>query len=136
MGRSPIGQIVPVHAGHHGEGQAQGRHGLCHPLGFLRVDLAGLAFADIAETAVPCADLTQEHESGRAVEPPALVLVGAAGLLAHRHQFLRAHEPLHLGRDLGGRNLDLQPGGTRAGKDGRLSHGNTLPNKYEIRQSV
>ena len=117
-----VGQIVPVHRGDHGEGQAQARHGFGHPLGLPGVHRPRAALAHVAEPAVAGAHVPQQHEGGGAVDPPALMEVGAPGLLADRDQALGPDEGLHLGHHLRSGNLDLQPRGTGTGEDGGARH--------------
>ena len=66
-------------------------HGLGDAARLVAVQLGGLAGVDLAEVAAPRALLAADEEGGLAVFP-ALVDVGAAGLLAHRVQATGAHE--------------------------------------------
>ena len=73
---------------------------MLHRLGdaarLVAVELGGLAGVDLAEVAAARALVAADEEGGLAVFP-ALVDVGAAGLLADRVQALAAHERLELG---------------------------------------
>ena len=84
VARAAVRQVVAVDRGDHGVAQAHHRHRLGHVLGLLRVGAGRRpAGGHGAEAAAAGADVTQDHEGGRAVLAPALVDVGAAGLLAH-----------------------------------------------------
>ncbi len=80
-----VGQVVTGHAGDHGMGQPHPLHRLGHPLRLTGVEGKGMAGVHLAEPARPGAPRAVDHEGGGAVRP-ALVDVGATGLLAHRDQ--------------------------------------------------
>src|SRR3954451_12913809 len=100
-----VGQVVAGDAGDRGVAQAHGRHALGDPARLVRVGGRRLAGVDLAEVAAPGALVTTDEEGGLPVLP-ALVDVGAAGLLADRVQPLAADQRLQLGVLRAG----LQPG--------------------------
>ena len=145
---SAVGQVVAGDAGDGGVAQAHGLHRLRHPAGLVAVQRLGLAGVDLAEVAAPGALVAADEEGGLAVLP-ALVDVGAAGLLAHRVEALGLHQALellvlraHLGpgldplrlaldRSLGVADLqaqELAPVGPDVGRRRCLSHtGDSTP---------
>ena len=104
-----VGQVVAGHAGDHRVGQTHPLHGLGHPLGLAGVEGQGLAGVDQAEPAGPGAPRAVDHEGGGPVGP-ALVDVGAAGLLAHRDQIEVAEAVLEAEVVVAHAGLDPQPG--------------------------
>ena len=82
-----VGQVVAGHAGDRRVAQAHRLHALGDPSRLVAVQLGGLAGVDLAEVAATGALLAADQEGGLAVFP-ALVDVGAAGLLADRVQTL------------------------------------------------
>ena len=112
LGEQPGAAVVQVVAGHPGddrEPQAHAADGVGDPARLVGVVALGLARVDLAERAGPGAVVPADQEGGLP-GLPALVDVGAAGLLAHRVQLLVADQALELAvvRALG--RLDLQPG--------------------------
>ncbi len=103
-----VGQVVAGHHGEHGMVEAQVIDGLGHPVGLGGVGRERLRGVDGAETAGPGAALAEQHERGRALVP-ALVDVGAARFLAHRHQVELAGEALQLPVPGVGPHLGLHP---------------------------
>ena len=89
-------QVVAGDAGDGGVVQVHRDDGLADAARLVAVQRLGLAGVDLAEVAAPGALVAADEEGGLAVLP-ALVDVGAAGLLAHRVQALALHELLHLG---------------------------------------
>ena len=83
-------QIVAGHTGDDGVGQTQPGHRLGHPDRLVRIERPRPGRPDLAEPAGPGAVGPIDHEGGRPVGP-ALVDVGAPGLLAHRDQIEIAH---------------------------------------------
>ena len=81
---------------------------LGHPLRLARVEGQRVAGVDQAEPAGPGAAVAVDHEGGGAVRP-ALVDVGAAGLLAHRDQVEVAQAVLEAEVLLAHAGLDPQP---------------------------
>ncbi len=94
--------------------QAHVGHRLGQSPGLGRVDRHRPAGVDLAEPARPGALLAIDHEGGRAVAP-ALVDIGAAGLLAHRDQRERAHGALHVAVRRPEVDLHAQPRGLAGG---------------------
>ncbi len=108
-GRSSVGEVVAGHRGDHRVGQSHVGDGLRHPLGLGRVGPARRAGrVDQAEAAGPGALVAVDHEGGGAVGP-ALEDVGAARLLAHRHQVEAAHGALDVAEADAEVGLDPQP---------------------------
>src|SRR5690606_10343254 len=112
--RAGVRQIVSGDAGDRGVAQAHPGDALGDPSRFVGVVCGGLPGVDLAEVAAPCA-LRAADEEGRLAVLPALVDVGAAGLLAHGVQILLLHEGvqglvfrphLRLGADPLGLSLD------------------------------
>jgi hypothetical protein len=113
-GCTAVGDVVTGHARDHGVGQAHAGHRLGHPAGLLGVERERPAGVDQAEAAGPGAAVAQDHEGGGAVGP-ALVDVGAAGLLADGVQLQAPHEVLELAVLAAQPGLDPHPLGTPAG---------------------
>ena len=63
-------------------GQVELFHGFSHVTRFVAIERAGCAFADGAKTTVTRADVTAQHERGRAIGP-ALKNVGTASFLTN-----------------------------------------------------
>ena len=91
-----VGQVVAGDAGDRRVAQAHRLHRLGHPARLVPVELGRLAGVDLAEVAAPGA-LVAADEEGRLAVLPALVDVGAAGLLADRVQPLPLDQRLQLG---------------------------------------
>ena len=115
LGVEPGAAVVEVVAGDAGDGrvpQPHLAHGLGDPARLVGVQLGGTAGVDLAEVTAPRALLAADQERGLPVLP-ALVDVGAPGLLAHRVQTTGADQALELG---------VLRTGARAGADpGRLA---------------
>ena len=88
-----VGQVVAGDAGDGGVAQAHRGDGLGDPARLVGVEVGRLAGVDLAEVAAPGALVAADEEGGLAVLP-ALVDVGAAGLLADRVQALAADQRL------------------------------------------
>ena len=91
-----VGQVVAGDAGDGRVAQAHRGHRLGDPARLVGVELGRLAGVDLAEVAAPGA-LVAADEEGRLAVLPALVDVGAAGLLAHRVQALALDQAAQLG---------------------------------------
>ena len=106
-----VGQVVAVDRGDHGVAEPHDRHRLGHVLGLLRDrrPACGTAGGHGAEAAAARADVAEDHEGGGAVLAPALVDVGAAGLLADRMEVQAVHELADLVVGGRGRETDPQP---------------------------
>ena len=94
MGGAAVGKIVPVHRSDHDVGQAHPFHCLGQVGRLFGVHAAGRAGHHGAEAAAPRAHIPQDHESGRPLAP-ALIDVGAGGLLADGVQVQCLHGPPH-----------------------------------------
>jgi hypothetical protein len=113
-----VGQVVAGDAGDRRVAQAHGLDGLGHPARLVGVELGRLAGVDLAEVAPARALVTADEEGGLPVFP-ALVDVGAAGLLADGVQALPLDQTTQV-RELGThRRPDLDP--RRLALDGGLS---------------
>ena len=115
--RAAVGQVVAGDAGHGGVAQPHPHDALGDAARLVGVVVGGLAGVDLAEVAAPRA-LRAADEEGRLAVLPALVDVGAAGLLADGVQALVLHERVQrrvLGPHLG---AGLDP--LRLALDGRL----------------
>ena len=143
-----VGEVVAVDRGDHRVAQLHRRHRLGDALGLVGVDARRRPpGGDRAEAAAPGADVAEDHEGGGAVLAPALVDVGAAGLLADRVEIERLDQPLDPVVGLGRRQPDAQPGGAPrrrrlgvgADLDEGLAHGwhslseGVAPARYEDR---
>lgn len=62
---------------------------------FLRIEASRLSFADSAEATMPCADVSSQHEGGRAVGPT-LKNVWAAGFLTNSVQVQSFNQLQHM----------------------------------------
>ena len=80
-----IRQIVPGDRRDDHIVQSQSRSCLGNSSGFVELDGLGFPFQNRTETARPCADISQDHESGRFVRP-AFCTVGALGTFTDRFQ--------------------------------------------------
>ena len=89
--RAAVGQVVARDAGDRGVAQAHPHDALGDAARLVGVVVGGLAGVDLAEVAAPRA-LRAADEERRLAVLPALVDVGAAGLLADRVQPLVLHE--------------------------------------------
>ena len=115
--RAAVRQVVARDAGHGGVAQLHPHDALGDAARLVGVVVGGLAGVDLAEVAAPRA-LRAADEEGRLAVLPALVDVGAAGLLADGVQALVLHERVQrlvLGPHL---RLGLDP--LRLALDGRL----------------
>src|SRR3954447_26128587 len=106
--RTAVGQVVAGDAGDRGVAQPHGRDALGDPARLVGVEVGRLAGVDLAEGAAPGA-LVAADEEGRLAVLPALVDVGAAGLLADRVQPLAADQRLQLGVLRAGLEPGLDP---------------------------
>ena len=95
-----VGQVVAGDAGDGGVPQAHRGHRLGDPARLVGVELGRLAGVDLAEVAAAGA-LVAADEEGRLAVLPALVDVGAAGLLADRVQALALDQAAQV-RELAG----------------------------------
>ena len=94
--RAAVDEVVARDAGDRGVAQPHRLDALGHPARLVAVEGQRPAGVDLAEVAAPRALVTADEEGGLAVLP-ALVDVGAAGLLADRVQALALHQRLELG---------------------------------------
>src|SRR2546422_2339577 len=89
-------------------------HRLRHVVRLLRVDEPRATRGDGAEAAAARADVSQDHEGGRAIAP-AFVDVGAAGFLADGVQLQPFDHAAHHAIAGPGIETHFEPGGLRAG---------------------
>jgi hypothetical protein len=106
--RAAVGEIVSSHAGDGRVAQAHRGHTLGDPPRLIAIQVGGLAGVDLAEVTAPGALLAADEERRLAVLP-ALVDVGAAGLLAHRVQSLAFDQGLEFGVLRPGLHAGLDP---------------------------
>src|ERR1019366_9404827 len=113
LGKSPGAEVREVVAVDRGEDEVAERHsrgGVRDAGGLGHVILRRPAMRDGAVRAVPRADVTEDHEGGRAVLP-ALADVGAMRFLADRVQVEFAHEVLQVNVVTPAGSLHLEPAG-------------------------
>ena len=88
---APVRQVVAVHRSDHRVPEIHELDGIGDPFRFFEIETHRTPRGHRAEPAGPGADVTQDHEGGRALAP-ALRNVGAASFLAHRVEVLLAEE--------------------------------------------
>src|SRR5581483_4186980 len=104
--------VIPIYAGDNRMFDPQGRHCFRHPRGFFVVNRLRLAFGHGAKSTAPRADISQQHESRRAVVP-ALANIGTLRRFADRVQPQATRQFLQLMEVLADRRFRLQPLGLR-----------------------
>ena len=115
-----VGEVVARDAGDRRVAQPHRLHALGDPARLVAVEGGRLAGVDLAEVAAAGA-LVAADEEGRLAVLPALVDVGAAGLLAHRVQALALDQVAQLG-ELGTHlRAGLDPLGLALDRDGRVA---------------
>ena len=108
--RPAIGKVVAVDRGDDDMAEAHLLDRMGDAGRLTRVECRRNAGGDVTEGAGTRADLAHDHEGG-VLLVPALADIGAAGLLAHRHQFVRTHDLARFRIALGYRRLDANPVG-------------------------
>ncbi len=92
---SAVGKVVARYAGQHDVSQPHGRNGVGDPCRLVGLDGIGLGRHHVTETTSARAPGSQDQEGGLALLP-ALVDVGAHGLLAYGVELQTAHQSLQL----------------------------------------
>jgi len=94
MLRTAIAQVVPVHAGDYHVEEIHRRDAVGELLRLCGIGRQRHTVADIAEGAAACAQLAEDHESGRALAK-AFAYVRAGGFFAYRVQAVLTQDVFH-----------------------------------------
>ena len=114
MRPAPIRQVIAVHARDHRVTHLHAPHRLRRVRGLKGVEVTRRPLRDRAEPTPARAHIPHQHK-GRRPRAPALVDVGAAGLLAHRHEVQPVLERLDLLKGVIAAVAHAQPVGAGAG---------------------